>query len=176
MLVRLPKGYANPWFPTTYWNVQFKISKSSEMSVIWKWDIRFIILIGYGCYAEFKAPCNNKKRRLHRSWSLGQGTPSAFSTSKPEIFIHCVRCLLWICRHVFDMADTTVNLDDERRQTGKTVFSGTDFTDLTVQQITDAKETFLDLESYWRRFRFEIDNLKENHRGEVRISCHAKLV
>jgi hypothetical protein len=65
------------------------------------------------------------------------------------------------------MADTTVNLDDEKRQTGKTVFVGSDFTDLTIQQIDDAKETILDLETYWRRFRFEIDSLKENHRGEV---------
>ena len=65
------------------------------------------------------------------------------------------------------MADATVNLDDERRQTGKTVFVGSDFTDLTIQQIDDAKETILDLETYWRRFRFEIDGLKENHRGEV---------
>ena len=65
------------------------------------------------------------------------------------------------------MADITVNLDDERQQKGKTVFVGSDFTDLTIQQIDDAKETFLDLETYWRRFRFEIDSLKENHRGEV---------
>ena len=65
------------------------------------------------------------------------------------------------------MADTTVNLDEEKRKTGKTVFVGTDFTDLTIQQIDDAKETFLDLETYWRRFRFEIDSMKENHRGEV---------
>ena len=66
------------------------------------------------------------------------------------------------------MADTTtVNLDDERRKSGKTVFSAADFTDLSVQQISEAKETFLDLETYWRRFRFEIDELKEQHRGEV---------
>ena len=70
------------------------------------------------------------------------------------------------------MAQTTVNLDDERRQTGKTVFTAADFSDLTTQQITDAKETIVDLESYWRRFRFEIDSLKENHRGEVRrVAC-----
>lgn len=66
-----------------------------------------------------------------------------------------------------NMADTTINLDKEGRKTGKTVFVASDFTDITSQQIVDAKETFLDLETYWRRFRFEIDNLKENHRGEV---------
>lgn len=65
------------------------------------------------------------------------------------------------------MADTTVNLNDAGRQTGKTIFVGSDFTDLSIQQIDDAKETILDLETYWRRFRFEIDSLKENHRGEV---------
>lgn len=65
------------------------------------------------------------------------------------------------------MAEDTINVEDKRRKTSKTVFVGSDFTDLTARQIDDAKETILDLETYWRRFRFEIDSLKENHRGEV---------
>ena len=128
------------------------------------------VLIGCCWHIEFKAPsCNNKRGLWHCCWSLGHGTPSCVEEKSK---VSCVNRAYF----AFDvnatfpvaMAQTTVNLDDERRQTGKTVFTAADFSDLTTQQITDAKETFLDLESYWRRFRFEIDSLKENHRGEVR--------
>ena len=108
---------------------------------------------------------------MKRSWSLRHDTP--FWKEKAKQRVSTSQSLVFAVVHfVWDgvnMADTSVNLDDERRQTGKTVFVGSDFTDLTIQQIDDAKETILDLETYWRRFRFEIDSLKENHRGEVNV-------
>ena len=39
--------------------------------------------------------------------------------------------------------------------------------DVTMKQIATARETFSDLETAYRKFKLELENIKEEHRTEV---------
>lgn len=39
--------------------------------------------------------------------------------------------------------------------------------DVTMKQIATARETFSDLETAYRKFKLELENVKEEHRSEV---------
>ena len=39
--------------------------------------------------------------------------------------------------------------------------------DVTIKQIATARETFSDLETAYRKFKLELENVKEEHRSEV---------
>ena len=41
--------------------------------------------------------------------------------------------------------------------------------DLSIQQVADAKETFSDLEVAYRKFKDELESVKEGHKAEVCI-------
>lgn len=38
---------------------------------------------------------------------------------------------------------------------------------VTVEQLNSARETFFDLETTYRKFKFELESLREEHRNEV---------
>ena len=39
--------------------------------------------------------------------------------------------------------------------------------DVTMKQLATARETFSDLETAYRKFKLELENVKEEHRNEV---------
>lgn len=39
--------------------------------------------------------------------------------------------------------------------------------DVTMKQIATARETFTDLETAYKKFKLELENVKEEHRSEV---------
>lgn len=39
--------------------------------------------------------------------------------------------------------------------------------DVTMKQIATARETFSDLETAYKKFKLELENVKEEHRSEV---------
>ena len=41
--------------------------------------------------------------------------------------------------------------------------------DVTMKQLATARETFSDLETAYRKFKLELENVKEEHRNEVRL-------
>ena len=48
---------------------------------------------------------------------------------------------------------------------------------VTVEQLHSARETFFDLETAYRKFKYELESIREEHRNEVslKISFKRKL-
>lgn len=48
--------------------------------------------------------------------------------------------------------------------------------DVSMAQIANARETFDDLESAYRKFKFELESVKGEHKSEVSVPCYLEYI